>query len=242
MSDKQSAYFKALGLNENATREQIEEAYRKLASENHPHKLREQLRESERKFQEASDAYRFLTSNEEQRKSDISRQQANQTALDQIRQSHRAFNELERYHNFLYDPFEQFNSLFHRGFFGHDDFGLNRAFNRFRQLGHEEFFNDEFFSEDHDLKVKNEGTEAAPAKPEDKYYTYTSKSYSSQMTVDPEGNKKIIVNKKLEKDGDVKEVKYEKNYDKNGNVNIQYFTPDNKPIEGVNKPSSIEHK
>lgn len=237
MSNKTSSYYQALGLNENATREQVEEAYRKYASEHHPHKLREQLRESERKFQEASDAYRYLTSSEEQRQSDISRQQANQSALDQVKETHRGFNELARYHNFLFDPFEQFNSLFNRGFFGNDDFGLTRAFNRFRHFGHEDFLNDEFFYDDNDLKVKNEEVSNNPSTPEEKNFTYTNKSYSSHMTVDEEGNKKVLVNKKLEKDGNVKEVKFEKNYDKQGNVSIQYYTPDNKPIEGLKNPA-----
>ena len=54
-------YYKILGLQENATDNQIKKAYHKLAMKWHPDKNPENLKYSEKKFKEISEAYDILS-------------------------------------------------------------------------------------------------------------------------------------------------------------------------------------
>lgn len=54
-------YYELLGVNKNATEEEIKKAYRKLAKKHHPDANLENKKESEAKFKEISEAYENLS-------------------------------------------------------------------------------------------------------------------------------------------------------------------------------------
>ena len=56
-------YYEVLGINKNATPDQIKSAYRKLAVKHHPDKNKGD-KSSEEKFKEASEAYHVLSNTE----------------------------------------------------------------------------------------------------------------------------------------------------------------------------------
>ena len=55
-------YYKILGVEKNASQDDIKKAFRKLAHEHHPDKNKGNL-EAEKKFKEASEAYSTLSDN-----------------------------------------------------------------------------------------------------------------------------------------------------------------------------------
>lgn len=54
-------YYAILGLSHDATHEQIEEAYNKLAVENHPKKNSKDSLEAQKKFKDICEAYKTLS-------------------------------------------------------------------------------------------------------------------------------------------------------------------------------------
>ncbi|WP_204086410.1 DnaJ C-terminal domain-containing protein [Candidatus Karelsulcia muelleri] len=58
---KKKDYYEILGVNRDATLDQIKRAYRKLALKYHPDKNRENKKEAEEKFKEAAEAYNVLS-------------------------------------------------------------------------------------------------------------------------------------------------------------------------------------
>jgi molecular chaperone DnaJ len=57
-------YYELLGINKNATNEEIKKAYRKLAKQHHPDANQNNKKEAEAKFKEISEAYEVLSDNQ----------------------------------------------------------------------------------------------------------------------------------------------------------------------------------
>lgn len=70
--DPRKDYYKILGVNENASQEEIKKAYRKLAKEYHPDK-RAGDKNAEERFKDISDAYSILGNAEKRKKYDMFR-------------------------------------------------------------------------------------------------------------------------------------------------------------------------
>ena len=54
-------YYEILGVNKSASKDEIKKAYRKLALKHHPDKKIKEIKPSEEKFKEASEAYHVLS-------------------------------------------------------------------------------------------------------------------------------------------------------------------------------------
>lgn len=65
-------YYKILGVNKDATKDEIKKAYRKIAKENHPD-VNPNNKEAEAKFKEAAEAYETLSDDEKRRDYDSPR-------------------------------------------------------------------------------------------------------------------------------------------------------------------------
>ena len=61
MSSKKRDYYEILGVNKDATPEQIRKAYKKLALKWHPDKNPDNKKEAEEKFKEINEAYTVLS-------------------------------------------------------------------------------------------------------------------------------------------------------------------------------------
>ena len=59
-------YYKVLGINHNASEEEIKKAYKKLALKYHPDRNIENKEEAANKFKEISEAYEILTNKDKQ--------------------------------------------------------------------------------------------------------------------------------------------------------------------------------
>ena len=70
MADKRD-YYEVLGVNKNATENEIKHAYRKLAKKYHPD-MNPGDKNAEEKFKEATEAYEVLSDPEKRRKYDLS--------------------------------------------------------------------------------------------------------------------------------------------------------------------------
>lgn len=217
MDGKNTDYYKALGLGPGATKEQIEAAYKTVAIENHPRKIKEQLKQAQKNFRLASDAYKHLTQSEEQRKADEEKKKA---TLEQHKQAHGHAHphEIELYY---YDPFYNLNSLFNTGLFTFRDFGLEQehhAHDLFHsdELDHDEFFQDTFGQKP--AEGEKEGEKKEEGKKMDNKPHFTTKSFSTHTSIDEQGRKKEVVHKAFIKNGQVKEQNIEKTWDEKGNV------------------------
>ena len=60
-SKQRKDYYQTLGVNANSSQSQIDQAYKKLSSEWHPDKHKENRREAERKFHDIGEAYDTLS-------------------------------------------------------------------------------------------------------------------------------------------------------------------------------------
>ena len=60
-------YYKILGVDKNATQDEIKKAYRKLAKKYHPD-VNKNNKEAERKFKEVNEAYEVLGDEEKKKK------------------------------------------------------------------------------------------------------------------------------------------------------------------------------
>ena len=60
-------YYKVLGVERNATQEQIKKAYRKLAMKWHPDRNCENKKEAETQFKEIGEAYSILSDNKKRK-------------------------------------------------------------------------------------------------------------------------------------------------------------------------------
>jgi curved DNA-binding protein len=69
----QNDYYKVLGVNENASQDEIKKAYRKLAVKYHPDKHPDNKKAAEEKFKEVSEAYYVLGDNKRREEYDTAR-------------------------------------------------------------------------------------------------------------------------------------------------------------------------
>lgn len=90
MSQKKKDYYEILGVPRNATKEEIRNAYKKLAIEWHPDKWsghpQEEINKAEEKFKEINEAHTTLSDKEERAKYDFYRQ--NSSGFDGFKQTH----------------------------------------------------------------------------------------------------------------------------------------------------------
>ena len=61
-------YYEVLGVNKNATEDELKKAYRKLAKKYHPDANLDNKEEAEKKFKEVNDAYSILSDKEKKDK------------------------------------------------------------------------------------------------------------------------------------------------------------------------------
>lgn len=121
MSNKRD-YYEVLGLQRGATKEEIKNAYRKLALQYHPDRNKE--KGAEEKFKEISEAYAVLSDDEKRRRYDMYGHLGQEEAF---RGSEANFDEIFRDMGFggFRDIFEQFfGGSGRRGGFGEDFFGF----------------------------------------------------------------------------------------------------------------------
>lgn len=146
-------YYEVLGLDKQATEEQIKKAYRKLALKWHPDKNPNNREESENKFKEISEAYAVLSDPEKRKRYDmVGFEEAGMTGTD-FDFSHFTFNFSEAEDLFRHffggrDPFAMFmqddDDFFSFGL--HDPFGRRRQNRQTHRPTREQRFRDPFES------------------------------------------------------------------------------------------------
>lgn len=111
-------YYETLGVKQNATEEEIKQAYRKMAMKFHPDR-NQGNHKSEEKFKSINEAYTVLSNNSKRRD------------YDQSQNTHQSsFNGFNNQHSFSEDDINDFT----RNFFNQHGFSdFNRAFNQTRQ-------------------------------------------------------------------------------------------------------------
>ena len=120
MSSKRD-YYEVLGIQKNANKEEIKNAYRKLALQYHPDRNKEPT--AEEKFKELSEAYAVLSDEEKRKRYDT---YGHVGAEEAFRGSEANFEEIFRDAGFggIRDIFDQiFGRRGGGGFFGEDIFG-----------------------------------------------------------------------------------------------------------------------
>src|ERR671937_1982036 len=120
MSSKRD-YYEVLGVQKNASKEEVKNAYRKLALQYHPD--RNKSSGAEEKFKEISEAYAVLSDDEKRKRYDT---YGHVGAEEVFRGSEANFDEIFRDMGFggFRDIFEQFFGGRRGGFFGDDLFGF----------------------------------------------------------------------------------------------------------------------
>ena len=130
MSDKKD-YYEILGVNKDATKDEIRKAYKKLALKWHPDKNPENKKEAEEKFKEIGEAYSILSDPDKKREYDNRSSSPN----------------FEGFHfNSNFDPFSMFND-----FFKNDD-----DFANFGNFGNFGFNHDNFGKMNHHSNIEKE--------------------------------------------------------------------------------------
>ncbi|WP_027123913.1 DnaJ domain-containing protein [Mycoplasmoides pirum] len=116
MAKSKRDYYEVLGVNRNATQQEIKKAFRKLAMQYHPD--RNKAPDAEDKFKEINEAYEVLNDDEKRRLYDM--------------HGHDGLN-AQGFHQEGFNPFDIFNSVFGEGFnFGMDmDDGFGDVFSSF---------------------------------------------------------------------------------------------------------------
>src|SRR5919205_565612 len=143
MSSKRD-YYEVLGVQKNASKEEIKNVYRKLALQYHPDRNKDPT--AEEKFKELSEAYAVLSDDEKRKRYDI---YGHVGAEEAFRGSEANFEEIFRDAGFggFRDIFEQ---IFGRrgGFFGDDLFGFGFGGGGGRRSGRDIIYDMELTLED----------------------------------------------------------------------------------------------
>lgn len=226
---KPKDFYNILGVSQNATEEEIKEAYKKKTLKFHPKRYEEELRRAEENFKNVSEAYQVLTDKEKRKAFDESH-------------VHKEKPHHGHYHIVAFDPYSLFFNNWRQGlwqpaeldFLDHnwdrDLYSFNTHFDR------DEFFRPQNLEHREGLHkegepIKTDQKEGEQKKPEQKDDVpksfYSVKSIKSHTVVE-NGKKKTITHRRFDENGQVREEKKEEEWDDKGNVHVRSLPLDEK--------------
>ncbi|XP_029655052.1 chaperone protein DnaJ-like [Octopus sinensis] len=107
-------YYKSLGVSRTATTKEIKSAYRKLAMDKHPDRVKGDKKEAEAEFSKITEAYEVLSNTEKRRLYDLHGHTEPQMPDTNFRKNFYSFND-------MFESFFDGDVFGNSGFFNHDD-------------------------------------------------------------------------------------------------------------------------